>query len=121
MVHMQTHRTWMAAFALVTFVMGGIIMPVLHRVDHAAEWYDQQAAAHTHGQPASESMGEACADPVDDLQDCHFCQRNVITDLVPDPATAVDLRTEPFFALVPHGITLSLDAFSPIRAPPVTA
>ncbi len=111
----------MSVFALITFVMGGLIMPVLHRVDHAAEWYDQQAAAHRHGQPASDSMGEACSDVAADLQDCHFCQRNVISDLVPARTAAPDFRTESLFAAEPHGTTNSLDAFSPIRAPPVTA
>lgn len=111
----------MATFALITFVVGGMVMPVLHRVDHAAERYEQEAAAHRHGEPASESMAEACADLKADLRDCHFCQRNVISDLVDGRVTAADLRAQPFGAAVPQGIILSIDAYSPIRAPPVTA
>ena len=118
---MQTRRTWLASFALITFVVGGMIMPVLHRVDHAAEWYEQQAAAHRHDQPASESMGKACADLAADLQHCHLCQRDFFSDLIPDLVSAADLPSESHVASVPHGISLSLDAFSPIRAPPVTA
>lgn len=121
MVHMEARRTWMATVALITFVMGGMVMPVLHRVDHAAERYEQQSAAHRHGQPVSESMAEACADLRADLQDCHFCQRNVISELVSDRTGVVDFRAQPFAAAVPKGITHPLDAFSPIRAPPVTA
>lgn len=109
----------MALFALITFVMGGAIMPVLHSVDHTSDWYDQQAAAHRHGQPASEAMDDACDDVTADLQHCHLCQRDFFSDLVPVLVSSVDLPTGSIFAVVPSSTTLSLDALYPIRAPPL--
>lgn len=118
---MNMRRTWLASFALITFVVGGMVMPVLHNIDHAAERYEQRAAAHRHGQPASDAVDGACSDVAADLQHCHFCQRDVFSDLLPDLASAAHLRSAVLDAAVPRGTLLSLGALYPIRAPPVTA
>ncbi len=111
----------MALVALITFVMGGAVMPVLHSIDHTADWYEQQAAAHRHGQPSSDAMGEACDDVAADLQHCHLCQRDFFSDLVPTLVPSVHLPATSMVAVVPSGTILSLDALYPIRAPPVKA
>lgn len=118
---MRSHRTYTALIALVIFVTGGVILPVLHRVDHTAEWYEQQAAAHRHGQPHSDALAEACADIGADLQDCEFCQRTLFSDVPAAEASSGQTPDGSLAHVEPSAPSFSLDAHRSIRAPPLKA
>lgn len=118
---MRSHRTCTALIALVIFVTGGVVLPVLHRVDHTAEWYEQQAAAHRHGQPHSDAIAEACADLGAELQDCEFCQRNFFNDAAAAETSSGQLPDGTLAHLEPAAPNISLDARQSTRAPPLNA
>lgn len=118
---MQTRKTWLTVFALATFVAGGMVLPVLHRVDHVSDLYEQQSDAHRHGDPASDAVNEACAEVAADLSHCHLCHRDFFSDLVPERTPSIHLRAETIDDAAINVIRAFSFAHYPIRAPPLKA
>lgn len=117
------NRTLTAFGLLAVFVVGGVLMPVLHRAHHGLEW------AHLRGDTTA---AEACDHarhgdgfevrlPAfhDDL--CALCTRQLVSLLYADVGIQARQAYAPFLAQVPSFVADASDAHFLIRAPPVAA
>ena len=112
---------WKALSLLVTFVMGGFFMPVVHKVDHSAEWSRQQAAAHSHGDIDARSVLTVCADVETELPDCRLCHRDWLDRHNPERLPLFFDRSDTF-PLLPAGyVPLAPTRATFIRGPPALA
>ena len=125
---MNQTRIRMAWFLLAAFVLGGVVGPTAHRIDHAAETH----AVHSGNVVRSQSeVGETAASPNASpilavtgasQADCEFCATRI---LVSDPS-AIDAPVAPrptaaIARLLPSPVRATASAAVSSRGPPIGA
>lgn len=121
--HDQDNRTLTAFGLLVVFVVGGLLMPVLHRVDHGLQWADlrgdataAEACDHSRHGDGFEATLPAFHDDL-----CALCTRQLVSLLNAHVGVQARQAFAPFLAPIPSFVAYGAGAFPSIRAPPFAA
>jgi len=114
-------ESWKALSLLLTFVVGGFVMPVIHKVDHSAEWSRQEAAAHSHGDFDARSVLTVCADVEQELPDCRLCHRDWLDRISHAHLPLLFVRGTALSFPEARHVPVSPHRAVPIRAPPALA
>jgi hypothetical protein len=121
--HDPDNRKLTALGLLVVFVVGGLLMPVLHRADHGLQWANlrgdvtaAEACDHSRHGDGFEATLPAFHDDL-----CALCTRPLVSLL--DAHVGVQARQAfaLFLAPIPSFVAHGSDALLSIRAPPFAA
>ncbi len=126
---MNTSLRHSALILLVTFVTGGVLVPTLHRIEHAEEWKEvrvEHASADTHHHhAASDDHGvellPPCPDPLNAAIACVLCQSVSVGTIgctedcaCGERSTHAAQGVAGHYGTTPHGLSL-------VRGPPKQA
>ena len=118
------HRKLTALGLLAVFMVSGVMMPVLHRVEHGLAWAELRSGDATAAEACDHSRhgdGFEATLPAfhDDL--CALCTRQMVSLLNGDVGIEARQAFAPFLAQAPAFVARGTDAFLSIRAPPIAA
>ena len=86
------HSLWPGSLLLTAFLLGGVLAPALHTVQHGLEWAETQAAAHACDHTAHAATFED-AHAVVNIDICPFClhRMKAFVEALPQHAAIIAL------------------------------
>ena len=108
---------------LAVFVLGGLLMPVLHRAEHGLAWAELRGNASAAEACDHSRHGDGFEATVPTFHEdfCALCTRQVVSLLYAEDGVQTRQAFAPFLAQAPAFVARGTDAFLSIRAPPFAA